>query len=238
MRKLERPELDAASKAYLGKLSKKVRTSNDAVRQWDAKSPAAFQNIRETLETMATGRGRCMYCEDSQGTDIEHFYPKKKYPKRAFRWDNYLLACSHCNSNLKRERFPLAGRQPALLNPTADDPFEHLAFLPTTGEFAAIGPKGQPSIDVFGLNDVATPRKLPEARRETLLKLQLLLEEYDKCLKAKKREGAALAKQTIQHESFSAVLGWLLQLSQVPGAARTLRPGIPALLRKHSVATW
>lgn len=238
MRKIARPELDAASKAYLEKLSKKVRTSKEAIRQWDAKSPAAFQNIRATLESMATGRARCMYCEDSQGTDIEHFYPKKQYPRRAFRWDNYLLACSHCNSNLKREQFPLVRRQPSLLNPTIDDPSEHLAFLPTTGEFAAVGRKGRPSIEIFGLNDTSTARNLPKGRRGVLLKLQLLLKDYDTCILAKDDKGAEFAKDTIQNEPFSAVLGWLLYISKIPGAARTLRPGIPALLRKHRVESW
>ncbi len=142
------------------------------------------------------------------------------------------------NSNLKRELFPLLKRQPVLLNPTEDDPAEHLAFLPTTGEFAAVGPKGQPSIEVFGLNDTEVPRKLPQARRETLLKLQLLLKDYDACVGSKNHEGAKLAKQTIQDEPFAAVLGWLLRISRVSAAARTLRPGILDLLRKYKVATW
>jgi hypothetical protein len=179
-----------------------------------------------------------MYCEDSLGTDIEDFYPKKRYPHRAFRWDNYLLACSHCNSNLKRERFPFINRKPALINPTADDPAEHLAFLPTSGEFVATGVKGQPSIDVFGLNDTEASRKLPQARRETLLTLQILLERYDKFIDAQDVKRAALTKQAIQNQPFSMVLGWLLGVSRVRGAAQTLLPGIPALLRKHDVASW
>lgn len=179
-----------------------------------------------------------MYCEDSLGTDIDHFYPKKRYPHRAFRWDNYLLACSHCNSNLKRERFPFINRKPALLNPTADDPSEHLAFLPTSGEFVATGVKGQPSIDVFGLNDTEASRKLPQARSDTLLKLQILLEKYDNFVDEQDADRAALTRRAIQNEPFSAVLGWLLRVSRVRGAAQTLLPGIPALLRKHDVASW
>ncbi len=242
MRKIARPTLDRASQASLTKLSDQVRKAKEpkveAVRLWDVKSKSAFQRIRKALETMAAGRARCMYCEDSFGTDIEHFYPKARYPKRAYRWDNYLLACSHCNSNLKRERFPFANRRPALIDPTAEDPADSLAFLPTSGELAPKGVKGQPSIDVFGLNDSAAPRKLPQARRSAFLTLQLLLEDYDAKIAARDPAGAAFVKQAIQDQPFPAVLGWLLQIASVPGADQTLRPGIPSLLTKHGVATW
>ncbi len=238
MRKISRLPLDPDSEATLAKLSEQVRKAKDAKveasRLWDIKNKPAFGRIRKALEVMAAGRARCMYCEDSLGTDIEHFYPKTNYPERAFRWDNYLLACSHCNSNLKRDQFPLAKRRPLLINPTAEDPSEQLAFLPTTGELKPIGPKGQPSIDVFGLNDAASPRKLPQARREALLKLQLLIEEYDARITARSK----LAKQTIQDEPFPAVLAYLLALARVPGVKRALRPGITALLRKHKITDW
>ncbi|NOY25886.1 MAG: HNH endonuclease, partial [Oligoflexia bacterium] len=103
---------------------------------------------------MASGRARCMYCEDSLGTDIDHFRPKADFPQRAFAWPNYLLACSHCNSNLKRNAFPIDGNgDPLLLDPSADNPAEHLLFSPSTGEFVSVGAKGQESIRVFGLND-------------------------------------------------------------------------------------
>jgi hypothetical protein len=125
-----------------------------------------------------------------------------------------------------------------LIDPTAEDPSEQLAFLPTTGELKPIGPKGQPSIDVFGLNDAASPRKLPQARREALLKLQLIIEEYDARVTARDAAGSELAKQTIQDEPFPAVLAYLIALARVPGVKRALRPGIPALLRKHKIASW
>jgi hypothetical protein len=179
-----------------------------------------------------------MYCEDSFGTDIEHFFPKTRYPSKAFSWHNYLLACSHCNSNLKRQRFPLLRRRPLLLDPSAEDPQNHLAFLPSSGEFASIGIKGQPSIEVFALNDATAPRKLPQARKGAFLKLQLLLEEYEKCIVAGDTANADLAKRTIQDEPFPAVLGWLIAIAQGPAAANLLRPTIPALVVKYSVQTW
>jgi uncharacterized protein (TIGR02646 family) len=119
---------------------------------WKRKANRAFDEIRRVLRRMATGLDRCMYCEDSEGNAIDHFWPLAKYPERAFRWRNYLWACTHCNSNQKRDRFPLddAG-QPLLIDPTDDEPLLHLAFSPSTGEYGALSPKGRVSIEVFGL---------------------------------------------------------------------------------------
>ena len=104
------------------------------------------------LVEMATGLSRCMYCEDSMGTDIDHFAPKSTYPDRTFTWDNHFLACSHCNSNLKRAEFPVDPNGDSLLiNPVIDDPRDHIVFTPSTGRFIAQDSKGEESIKVFGL---------------------------------------------------------------------------------------
>lgn len=242
MRRISRIALDKASEDELRLLREKVRNASDrraqATQLWNNKSVSIFGVVRRALDTMASGRSRCMYCEDSFGTDIEHFFPRTKYPSKAFSWNNYLLACSHCNSNLKRQQFPLSKRKPLLLDPSSDDPRDHLVLLPSSGEFASIGAKGQPSIDVFALNDARAPRKLPQARKAAFLKLQLLLEEYEKCIAAGDTANADLAKQTIQDEPFPAVLGWLVAIAQGPAAASLLRPAIPGLVVKHSVQTW
>ncbi|MFE2147078.1 hypothetical protein ACFXA3_36030 [Streptomyces sp. NPDC059456] len=128
-------------------------TSKAADEQWkDAR--AARRHIKGLLERMAPGRIRCMYCLDNQGTDIDHFEPKSRTPLRTFCWDNHLLACSHCNSNEKRHLFPCDPETGAclLIDPTVDDPADHLKLLPRTGELKCRTPKGRHSIEVFGLN--------------------------------------------------------------------------------------
>ncbi|HYO53693.1 hypothetical protein [Archangium sp.] len=125
----------------------------EARRLWAQKDNTAFREIRARLRAMAPGRERCMYCEDSAAEDIEHFWPRKHFPLRAFDWLNYLLACSCCNSNYKREQFPRDDSgAPLLINPTVDDPMEHLELSPVTGMFTDLTPKGAESIGVFGLN--------------------------------------------------------------------------------------
>lgn len=128
-------------------------TSKAAYDQWKAAKPAR-RHIKGLLERMAPGRIRCMYCLDSRGTDIDHFEPKARTPLRTFCWDNHLLACSHCNSNEKRDRFPCDPSTGAclLIDPTVDDPADHLKLLPRSGELKWHTSKGQHSIEVFGLN--------------------------------------------------------------------------------------
>ncbi|MET7898836.1 hypothetical protein [Streptomyces mirabilis] len=41
---------------------------------------------------IAHGAVRCMYCDDSRGTDIDHVHPLAVAPLRAFVGDNHLLA--------------------------------------------------------------------------------------------------------------------------------------------------
>jgi hypothetical protein len=75
MRKLNRKPLSDDAKRYLEKLSGKVEAAEDqkkkAISLWKSKNRDTFSEIRDTLKEMAPGLERCMYCEDSAGTDIE-----------------------------------------------------------------------------------------------------------------------------------------------------------------------
>ncbi|HQP38076.1 MAG TPA: hypothetical protein PLI95_22990 [Polyangiaceae bacterium] len=156
MRHIDRIPLSRSAHLALGKLQATVDRSNDppktATRLWktaraSSKDRGAFQDVGEKLRRMSRGRHRCMYCEDNEGTDIEHHRPKSAYPHHCFAWPNLLLACSHCNSNAKRDLFPLdAQGNPLLLDPTVDDPYEHIAFVPETGQFQGLTPRGERTV--------------------------------------------------------------------------------------------
>lgn len=105
------------------------------------------------LGDMAPGHERCMYCGDNQGSDIDHFEPLSAAPLRTFEWTNHLLACAVCNSHHKRHVFPRdeTGR-PLLIDPTIQEPLEHLHLILGTGLYEGLTPQGKSSIDVFGLN--------------------------------------------------------------------------------------
>jgi uncharacterized protein (TIGR02646 family) len=166
-----------------------------------------------------------MYCEDSRGTDIEHFWPKERYHDKAFSWENYLLACSHCNSNEKRTQFPTKQHKngqetPLLIDPTKDEPLEHLFLSIKTGKFAG-NPQStlaRESIQVFGLNRA----DFPEGRADAWLSVQELLERYDSQMKAKDIKGASHTRRRLCRRPFSSVFVFLLDYSRRNDATRRL----------------
>jgi len=106
--------------------------------EWDgARKTKALKTVLKTLKEMAGERERCMYCGDSHGTDIEHFWPKTPYPERMFGWPNMLLCCTECG-RFKGNLFPLdAGGLPLLVDPSAHSPWDFLDFNPDTCTFVA-----------------------------------------------------------------------------------------------------
>lgn len=108
--------------------------------------------LRVALGNLAHRPSYCMYCLDSYGTDVDHFKPLVLAPHLTFVWENHLLACNFCNSHSKQDRFPLGvSGAPLLIDPTRQDPGEHLHIL-STGEYMGLTPNGWATIDVLDLN--------------------------------------------------------------------------------------
>jgi uncharacterized protein (TIGR02646 family) len=219
MKRVRRLPLSTEALGFLSERSQAVATSADpkteAGRLWKLKSNKAFREIRAVLETMAPGNKRCMYCEDSHGTSIDHFWPKAGYPERAFDWLNYLLACSACNSNQKRDQFPLDMMgQPLLLNPAEEDPLDHLSFSTTTGEYASLSPKGNSSIRVFGLNREV----LTIGRTDAWVALQNLLILYASAKVAGDGQWAGEIEAVVRRFPFVGVFVALLRIASGPGS--------------------
>lgn len=155
---LQRTPLPAKSERLLARWTDRVAAAGggpQAARGCWTAADAPKRHIRGALEPMAHGNLRCMYCDDSRATDIDHFQPIAHAAQRAFDWPNHLFACSHCNSNLKRDQYPTDPHGTCLLvDPTVDDPADHLVLLLRSGTYEPVpgSPKGQPTIDVFGLN--------------------------------------------------------------------------------------
>lgn len=104
---------------------------------------------------------KCVYCEDIVARDVEHYYPKSRYPERMFRWDNLLLACKNCNTD-KGQRFPLLDGQPLLIDPCAEDPALFLQWDLSTG---------RPIVSAEPLREAkarATVAALPQLRHQAL----------------------------------------------------------------------
>lgn len=142
MRRVIRPLLPGSVQAYLNKRQsaanqRRARGTLDIERDWkSARQTKAIGTVLKTLQQMMGARERCMYCVDSHGGDIEHFRPKARYRGRAFQWSNMLLCCTECG-RFKGSQFPIANRRPMLIDPSAEDPWQHLDFDPDTGNLTA-----------------------------------------------------------------------------------------------------
>jgi uncharacterized protein (TIGR02646 family) len=217
MKKIKRLPLKSSTERVLQERTQKViqhdNPASEALRIWDQRKPnrtAADVDISTTLGKMASGLKRCMYCEDSAGSAVEHLWPKSKYPCLAFTWDNYLLICSICNSN-KGDQFPIQNGERLLIDPTTDDPAAHMRYGPIMGAFSQRDAKGAATIDTLKLNARVEFR---EGRKNTFEKLQILIEAYDKAKTQGRDNAVRRLSRAIQQEPFSAMLSWLLSIAQ------------------------
>lgn len=171
--------------------------------------------VRTHLEKMAPGVQRCMYCGDNLGTDIDHFEPIASAPIRTFEWLNHLLSCSFCNSNCKRSLYPCdpSGRT-LLIDPTSEDPSQHLALTLSNGEYRALTPQGQASIEVFGLNRADLTRGRAGAfhtRRATLCHAKMLFD-------SNRSDEATQCLRALVEEPHASVLHAMIKSMHMPGA--------------------
>jgi uncharacterized protein (TIGR02646 family) len=185
MRRVTRAPLDAAAVAYLARRQNRLNAGQPLELAWRTARPTkTMGRVKTALLSMVGIRERCFFCEDSRGSDIEHFWPKTVYPARAFVWDNLLLLCASCNRK-KGSRFPLdAAGQPLFVNPTIEDPWDFLFFEEATGMIVARvdaatavpDPKGQTTSDpnLLPLNVEA----ITEGRTRTVRRLRRSVNRY------------------------------------------------------------
>lgn len=84
-----------------------VAQAAEAARLWSNKPSKTFSVVKQVLIDMTVSVQTCNYCENNEGTDIEHIYPKSHFPSRCFNWDNYILACGKCNTHEKSDDFAI-----------------------------------------------------------------------------------------------------------------------------------
>lgn len=175
--------------------------------------------VRSVLAMMALGVERCMYCGDSFGTDIDHFEPISRAPLRTFDWLNHLLACKFCNSNCKRAFYPCDHLGDSLLiDPTREDPLDHLKLILQSGRYHHLTPKGETTIHVFGLNrpDLIRGRQNAFVTRGAVLCFaQILLGEQ-------RSDEAILRLAALREEPHSSVLWEMIRVQDAAGAEEVL----------------
>jgi uncharacterized protein (TIGR02646 family) len=237
MRRIARHALDGETLAALdNKQADATRKYSEGTLQvakdWEnARKTIPLRTVLATLKAMMGAHERCMYCLDSHGTDIEHFWPKAPYPQRMFQWPNLLLCCAECG-RFKGDQFPLDDGAPLLIDPTAENPWDHLDFDPTTGNIVARfeidhadwSSKGQATVDLLQLD---RREALAAGYRRTFLRLSALVERY---LVSMPADGEYLPAQLMAHDDHG-LIWWCFR-----GAGRNQSPFVE--LRKQQPTVW
>lgn len=96
---------------------------------------------------------KCAFCESylghTESPHIEHYRPKSKYPELTFEWENWLSSCGRCNDK-KWAHFPLCDDIPCLIDPTTEDPEQHIEFVGYTPIYKT--EQGAETIRLIGLD--------------------------------------------------------------------------------------
>jgi hypothetical protein len=235
--RLARPALPPSATARMtvltGQLSAlpQERLSAAARRMWSS-DRTVRPTIRRTLGEMAPGRERCMYCGDNQGSDVDHFEPLSRAPLRTFDWLNHLLACSICNSHFKRDRFPTApDGSPLLIDPTVEDPLDHLRLSLTAGAYHPMTDRGAATIEVCGLNRPVLTRGRVAARST----VERCVRMWDRARRLGDEQLAAELVATVHDQPFADVCQEMLRAARAPGAVEVLGPEVVRLLRQPAL---
>ena len=135
----EPPSLAKAEASW----KRRLPANDDAPERTQALA-ASYQQVKSRLHEQQ--HGKCCYCEKVEvpiHNDVEHYRPWSRYWWLAWSWGNLLFACRACNERGgKWDAFPLGPGSvplhygemppglevPEVLDPTTDDPREHIRF--------------------------------------------------------------------------------------------------------------
>lgn len=231
---IARADLRAELAARLEELSAQLRMdgadANRARTRWNS-ARNERSGIRANLARMALGIERCMYCGDSIGSDIDHFEPISRAPLRTFDWLNHLLACRYCN-NRKRSDYPCDATGTGLLiNPTSEDPSEHIQLILATGRYRELTLKGKVTIDIFGLNrgDLVQGRCAAFMTRGAVLCYARLLMEQNREDEGRQRLAA------MREEPHASVLHAMVNVMDMNGAEDVLGRDVLCALKDPKI---
>ncbi len=195
---------------------------------WKARrSKKALKAVEVALRAMASGLARCMYCEDSEGCDVEHGYPKAHYPAQAYVWSNLLWICTPCN------RQKNSGFEAAMINPTQEDPLDHLTLSFKQGRYTARedSPRGAATLRI--VRRIASDPMLTRGRLNAVVKLRSILSNYDRFQASGNSDEAKQIRQAVVQEPFSAVFAAVLRSTKEPGAVDILGKQLVAVISRH-----
>ncbi|MBL0386714.1 HNH endonuclease [Tumebacillus sp. ITR2] len=132
----------------------------------DSNQDVLFQKYQQAHPELISRLGEfCSYCEMrlEAGLAVEHVQPKTLYPQLALHWDNFLLACPHCNPTKGHKDVQLAD----YVWPDLDDTHMIFAYLEDGRVKAVDSPyhaRATNLINLVGLNKNPTPSESNDRR--------------------------------------------------------------------------
>ncbi|MCX4747012.1 HNH endonuclease [Kitasatospora sp. NBC_01287] len=213
---LQRPPLPEELVERMSARGERLPQYRGGARELWRDSRTIRRELSAHLVAMAAGLSRCMYCGDSEGTSIDHFQPIAMAPQRAFDWLNHLWACAYCNSNQKRDLYPMDRDGLALLiDPTADEPADHLDLVLATGAYRPRTAKGSETIRIFGLDRPVLER----GRAQAYVRCRSMLRDLARLAEHAERAEAGAVAHALTVQPFADVLYEMLRLRTAPRAA-------------------
>ena len=151
--------------AFVNRQTEKSKADN-SVRVWDIKA------LKEALLTAS--HNKCSFSEvilnqEGKYMQVEHFYPKSKYPEKVLEWGNLLPCLNVCNSR-KRDLDP--SRHP-MVNPFFDNPKDF--FYIENGRICALDSKNKKAINTLEAYDLNNPGQLRIPRLRSINKVKEIL---------------------------------------------------------------
>jgi uncharacterized protein (TIGR02646 family) len=242
MRHLGRTSLSARAEARLARWQREVDSADPSQQarvsklRWDRKSKArkTMEDVKSCLLGMTGGTDLCMYCEGNEGSDVDHFRPRSAFPSFAFRWDNWVHACSKCNG-AKLAKFPLSpSGEPLYLNPTLDRHEDHLRFN-SSGCVVPLTERGEASRDGFDLDRPYLQRYRKQAWQD----FQDHIQRYDHALSQGDGLEARLRADRLKTDRHGGVLCSIVRLANDPLSGLLLQPAtVQALTRRPEITAW
>lgn len=260
---LKRPcqNLSLTTAAYLQKKQDLVDAELTHLTQYDlavklfgTKTSKAWTEVKKKLAAGAPNAKACFYCERDRHSDIEHVQPKRHYPTEAFKWSNYVFACTFCNQKLKSDKFavidmagtliefdrnwditiPLPIGTLAFINPRNEDPFSMMMLDLATGRFVPTGTSLQKqrtryTIKLLQLNN----ESLNTIRKTHYRAYKTYLEDLNNAVVAKDTKAAEKLQKELLKVAHPTVVTEMRRQGKVDANLAALFTNAPPKLGSH-----
>jgi len=148
--KKNKNELTNSERWGKGWENKLIKKKSNARFQWhEFESKPVDHILIEELRTLSSSH--CAFCDkhapENDSDSIEHFYPKKLFPLKAYEWDNLFLSCGGCQKRPKGWKV-YEDKRELILNPCEEDfSFEKYFWFDTKDGFININQYSESDFD-------------------------------------------------------------------------------------------